>query len=134
MTDNERKIFEKISREVDTHLKECCFVTDKSSWYTGITNNVNQRFGNHKKNKEIMYFKAWDATNFEVARALEFFHSKLGFGNSDNLGNAGKDAKYFYVFKKNLGIGDSLLNAFRINYNEKKPKEVKISTSKTKKK
>lgn len=130
MTDNERKVYEKIIREVEIYINECCFLKGKKDWYTGITNNVSQRFGNHKKNKEVMYFKSWDATCFEVARELELFHSKIGFGNSDNLGNAGKDAKYFYVFKKNLSIGDNILNVFGINYNDKKPKEVKVSKSK----
>ena len=127
MTKEERKIYEKIVKEVDAHIKERCFTVTGSSWYSGITNNVNQRFGNHKKTKNIMYFKSWDTKSFEVARELEFYHARIGFGNSDNLGNAKEDSKYFYVFKKDLGLVEGIMNFFGTTYNDKKPKEVKIS-------
>lgn len=112
MDTNERRLYNRIKKEIDKHIDEYSFSHEKHRWYSGITNDPTRRLDQHKKKKNVMYPKIWNTKSVEVAHELEKYCSHKGFQNTDNFGGAKPNSFHFYIFKTNLTIGDYIVDFF----------------------
>ncbi len=83
-------------------LRSCCkdskgFIpTTFGSFYCGVTNDISRREGEHK----AKFLGCVTAKTVKGALELEALMYQEGFCTGKQLGNAGEDSVYVYVYKK----------------------------------
>lgn len=70
-------------------------ITDYKGYYCGVTNNIDRREIEHK----VKFLGYVYAKSVKGALDLEARMHQEGFNTGDQLGNAGADSKYVYVYK-----------------------------------
>jgi hypothetical protein len=87
-----------------------------SSWYVGITNDIDRRKAEHKINTlELKFWKTFDAETMDYANEIESYFSKKGTINRPSKNGANKFSRYVYVFRKPTSKPKGLNGPFTID-------------------
>ncbi len=93
-----KKEKEQIKQEILAHINKEGGA--KSSWYVGITQNIEQRlFGDHKVQKENAWYAFREAMNSTEAREIEKYFIET-IGTDGGTGGGDNDASWVYAYKK----------------------------------